>query len=122
MKAALGAFLVIQHAELPVQEHYLPMVRSAAARGYLFKGNLATLEDRVALGQGKAQLYGSQVVIEGGVVTLALPVADPDHLDERRSLMEMNPICEYLMGFSSEGPIEWDHCPRGPQAVDAGTD
>lgn len=46
-------FLVIQHADQATQEKYLPMMREAAKNGKAPPGNLALLEDRVALGQGK---------------------------------------------------------------------
>lgn len=54
-------FLVIQHSDIKVQEKYLPMMRRAVDEGKAQPANLALLEDRVALRQGKKQIYGSQV-------------------------------------------------------------
>src|SRR5688572_18211836 len=54
-------FLVIQHSDKTIQEKYLPMMREAAKQGKLSNSSLALLEDRVALAQGKKQLYGSQI-------------------------------------------------------------
>jgi hypothetical protein len=54
-------FLVIQHSNLPTQEKYLPMMRDAVKNGKAKGSRLALLEDRVALAQGKKQIYGSQI-------------------------------------------------------------
>src|ERR1035437_3626929 len=54
-------FLVIQHSDQATQEKYLPMMREAAKNGKASHSALALLEDRVALGQGKKQIYGSQI-------------------------------------------------------------
>ena len=54
-------FLVIQHSDLATQGQYLPMMREAVKHGNAQVSNLALLEDRVALRQGKRQIYGSHV-------------------------------------------------------------
>ncbi|MDT3404367.1 DUF6624 domain-containing protein [Mucilaginibacter terrae] len=59
-KGNLTLFLVIQHADIKTQEKYLPMMRKAATEGKANSANLALLEDRVAIRQGKKQIYGSQ--------------------------------------------------------------
>ena len=46
-------FLVIQHADLPTQLTYLPLLKSAVASKKLSPSSLALLEDRIALQQGK---------------------------------------------------------------------
>lgn len=109
-RAALGAFLVLQHAPLDMQERYVPMMRRAVEQKEALAGNLALLEDRIRLEEGKGQLYGSQVKVTGGVVTLALPVEDPAHLDERRATVGLEPVCEYLAEFRAQGPISWPSC------------
>lgn len=53
-------FLVIQHSDLKYQQKYLPMMREAVKKGDANPGNLAYLEDRVALREGRRQIYGSQ--------------------------------------------------------------
>lgn len=52
-KGSTTLFLVIQHADLGTQVKYLPMVREAVKQHKAQASNLALLEDRVALGQGK---------------------------------------------------------------------
>jgi len=57
----LTLFLIIQHSDQLTQQKYLPMMREAVKNGKAWGGNLALLEDRVALGQGRRQIYGTQV-------------------------------------------------------------
>lgn len=101
----LTIFLVIQHSPLKVQQKYLPMMREAVAKKQALAGNLALLEDRVALREGRKQTYGSQVQTD--TVTrknFLQPLEDPDHVDERRAAVGLGPLAEYLKQFG----IEWN--------------
>lgn len=102
---ALTIFLVIQHSPLPVQQKYLPMMREAVKSKQAIAGNLALLEDRVALGEGRKQTYGSQIHTDKatGKPYLA-PLEDPDHVDERRKAMGLGPLASYLKEFG----LTWD--------------
>lgn len=98
-------FLVIQHADLNIQLNYLPMARGAVEAGKLKAGSLALLEDRIAVRQGKDQLYGSQIGWDMINNTYYLmPVTDPDNLDKRRAAMNLPPIQTYLRSFN----MSWD--------------
>lgn len=104
-KGAQTLFLVIQHADISIQEKYLPMMREAVNKGNANPANLALLEDRVALRQGKKQVYGSQIWIdnETGKPYVA-PLEDPDKVDERRSAVGLGAFQDYLSLFG----IIWD--------------
>lgn len=98
-------FLVIQHAPLIVQEKYLPGMRDAVSRGKAYGSELALLEDRVALGEGRKQLFGSQ--IKGDPTTnkyYVCPLEDPDHVDIRRAEMGLDPLEFYVAKWQ----IKWD--------------
>jgi hypothetical protein len=56
-----AVFLVLQHANLKTQLAYLPMLHDAAMNHQLEASDLAMLEDRISVKQGKAQIYGTQV-------------------------------------------------------------
>lgn len=90
-------FLVIQHADQKTQEKYLPMMREAVAKGNAQASSLALLEDRVSLGQGKKQIYGSQIGFfkETGE-NYVLPLEDPDNVNKRRAEVGLNPLEEYI--------------------------
>ncbi|MGE5943668.1 MAG: DUF6624 domain-containing protein [Flavobacteriales bacterium] len=98
-------FLVIQHSELQVQEKYLPMMREAVEKGNARPSSLALLEDRVALGQGKKQIFGSQIGRnpESGEFYV-LPLQDPDNVDKRRAEVGLDTLQEYVSLWN----ITWD--------------
>lgn len=93
----LTLFLVIQHADQATQEKYLPLLRAAVKDKKAEGGQLALLEDRVALLQGKRQIYGSQIGYHPDTKAhILLPLEDPDRVDKRRAAVGLNPIAEYL--------------------------
>ncbi len=98
-------FLVIQHSDIAVQEKYLPMMREAVKNGKAQGSNLALLEDRVALRQGKRQLYGSQIAKDAGSEAYYIsPLEDPDNVDKRRAEVGLPPLADYVMRWN----IKWD--------------
>lgn len=99
-------FLVIQHADIAVQEKYLPMMRDAVAKGNARGSSLALLEDRVALRQGHRQIYGSQVGRDNLGEFYLSPLEDPDHVDERRAAVGLGPLAEYLMNWNMTWDVE----------------
>lgn len=98
-------FLVIQHADLEVQEKYLPMLREAVKKGDASPGSLAILEDRVALRNGKRQIYGSQIGrdTETGEYYVS-PLQDPESVDKRRAEVGLRPLDDYVATWD----IEWN--------------
>ncbi len=104
-QGATTLFLVIQHANLDVQEKYLPMMREAVRQGNTQPGNLALLEDRVALRKGKKQIYGSQVSrFPGTDKYYVSPLEDPDNVDKRRAAVGLGPLADYVLTWN----ITWD--------------
>lgn len=98
-------FLVIQHSDQKTQEKYLPMMREAVKNGKASASSLALLEDRVALAQGKKQVYGSQIGFDPATnKSYVLPLEDPDHVDERRASMGLGPLADYVRRWQ----IVWD--------------
>jgi hypothetical protein len=98
-------FLVIQHSDLPIQEKYLPMMREAVSKGNTRPSGLALLEDRVALRQGKKQVYGSQIGRNPETAEFYIsPLKDPDNVDKRREEVGLGTLQEYV----SRWDIEWD--------------
>lgn len=81
------------------------MMRNAVNNGKAKAGNLALLEDRIALKQGKEQLYGSQVSwnLASGEYYV-LPLADPDNVDKRRAMVGLQPLADYLSNWQ----MKWD--------------
>ena len=99
-KANIALFLVIQHSELEIQKKYLPLLHEAVKEGKAEPGNLAYLEDRIAVQQNKKQIYGSQ--LEYDTLTgkyHALPIEDPENVDKRRKKMGLLSLEEYISKF-----------------------
>jgi hypothetical protein len=104
-KANSTLFLVIQHSDQRTQEKYLPVMREAVKNGKAYPGSLALLEDRVGLGQGKKQVYGSQVGRDPETgAYYVLPLEDPDNVNKRRSEMGLPALEKYLEHWQ----IKWD--------------
>lgn len=86
-------FFVIQHADLKTQQRYLPVIRIAVTYGKVKPQHLALLEDRVALREGRKQIYGTQLSYPGYAV---LPLEKPDSVDIRRASVGLGPLKVYL--------------------------
>ena len=101
----LTLFLVIQHSDIETQVKYLPMMREAVKNENASPANLALLEDRVALRQGKRQIYGSQIGRdpETGEYYVS-PLIDPENVDKRRAEVGLGTIADYI----SHWGMTWD--------------
>lgn len=103
---AHAAWLLAQHAgDSPrIQERFLAMLADAVARREASPGDLAYLEDRVRVIANRPQLYGTQFVRDAHGLR-PQRIADPDHLDERRTAVGLRPFAEYerLMRERDEG-------------------
>ncbi|MEN2414216.1 DUF6624 domain-containing protein [Flavobacterium mesophilum] len=98
-------FLVIQHADLKYQQKYLPMLRVAVKNGNASPINLAYLEDRVALREGRKQTYGSQTAKNKKTNKWYIsPLIDPDNVDKRRAEVGLGPIADYAAKMN----IDWN--------------
>lgn len=93
-----AAWAIAQHSDLEpgFQSDALALLRAAVAADDASPGNLAYLEDRVAVGEGRPQLYGTQVGCGEDGPEPATPIRDEDGLDERRSSAGLAPIEDYL--------------------------
>ncbi|QEM02118.1 hypothetical protein DIU31_000755 [Mucilaginibacter rubeus] len=95
-------FLVIQHADLQTQQNYLQMIGAAEKNGEILSSNLAILEDRINMRTGKKQVYGSQGFTDKQTGKIYIyPIADVDHLDERRKAMGMPPMKDYVKNWDA---------------------
>ena len=100
-------FLVIQHSDLKVQQKYLPMMREAAKKGNADAGSLALLEDRIALREGKKQIYGSQIGTNPVTkIKYVLPLEDPDNVDKRRIEVGLGTLADYVKNWNITWNVE----------------
>ena len=95
---AEAAFLLVQHADLAFQKEMLPLVEKAYRSGGLSGQSYALLLDRVRVGEGKPQVYGTQAKRfeewKGQEPALA-PIEDEANVDKRRAEVGLPPLSEY---------------------------
>jgi hypothetical protein len=100
-------WLVIQHSSQEVQEKYLPMMREAVSQGKALPCHLALLEDRVAVGQGKKQMYGSQPDTDPDTGEYCVSsLEDPENVDERRLDVGLDKLGEYMSQWGATWELE----------------
>ncbi len=102
---ASTAFLVIQHADLEIQEKYLPIITKAADEGEVRWSSVALLVDRVNMRKGLPQIYGSQVSRhpEKELYYFAR-IENPKAVDSIRASIGMRPLQQYADNWD----ITWD--------------
>lgn len=98
-----AVFLVIQHADLQTQKKYYPMIKQAEKDGNILSSNVAILEDRIAVREGKPQPYGSQGHYDAEKKkTYVYPLKDLNNLDSLRKSMGLQPMKEYIKDWDPE--------------------
>ena len=106
-QANLALFMVIQHAPLSIQVKYLPLMQEAVKNGNANAKDLALLEDRIAIFQGRLQIYGSQLFWNKKTKEYyILPLADPDNVDKRRSEAGLQPLSKYVSSWGIQWNVE----------------
>lgn len=116
-KANQAIWIVIDHSNLAFQRKYLYLVKEKAEECILEKADYAILNDRVLMGEGKPQIYGTQIRMNATIVDDEItmqfflwPVENPIVLDSLRNTMGLSPIKEYLQNSSESigQEIVWD--------------
>lgn len=89
-------WLLVQHQDLAVQSQMLPAMKAAVDIGEASRKNYAYLFDRVEVGQGRPQHWGTQVHCAAGNQAILYPTDDPANLDGRRAALGLERIQQYL--------------------------
>ena len=97
VQGAQTLFLIIQHANLETQKKYYPLILKAEKEGNMLSSNVAILEDRIAVREGRPQTYGSQGYHDSQRnKTFIYPLADLNNLDELRKSRGLGPMKDYI--------------------------
>lgn len=95
-KANQGIWLIIQHAELKVQEKYLPLLKESVKKNESEGWHLAFLEDRVLMHNEKKQKYGTQAIWDANLMKNRIyPIEDLKNVNQRRLNLGLETIEEY---------------------------
>ena len=89
-------FLIIQHADLKTQKKYYPLILKAEREGNILSSNVAILEDRIAVREGRAQTYGSQGYYDSQKKkSFIYPLANLKKLDKLRKSRGLGLMKDY---------------------------
>lgn len=104
--AAGTAFFIVQHSDFETQKKYLPLMTEAANNGEARWSLLALLIDRINMGDGKPQIYGSQIQANDEGVYEVYEIENPQYVNQRRAEVGLGPIEEYVKYWDIEWTIE----------------
>ena len=94
LKGSGAVWTVLQHSEHATLKKHLPLMMKAAEAGDVDGGLLATSVDRVLVGDGLPQVYGTQFQeVDGQWVPR--PIEDEANVDARRKSVGLGPLAEY---------------------------
>lgn len=88
--------IVFIHTDLETKKKYLPMMREAVKNKRARADDVAYMEDKIAIAEGRKQIYGTQFILnENGKFKLS-SIEDPENVDARRAKVGLEPLAEYL--------------------------
>jgi hypothetical protein len=92
-----AAWRIVQHSigNPDLQRHALKLLKKAAAEGETPLWQVAMLEDRIRMLEGRPQIYGTQFDWdENGEMSPHPAIADPEQVDERRRAVGLGPLAQ----------------------------
>ena len=114
---AHAAWLIVQHAigEPLLQRRALELLRTAAAAGEAALLEVAMLEDRIRVAEGRPQRYGTQYDWDRDGRMSPHPIDAPEHVDERRRAVGLGPLAEdvrrrreHAAQSNEKPPADWE--------------
>jgi len=109
---AAAAFLILQHAvsRPDVQRRGLALMLDAIPRGDANMMDAAYLSDRIAVFEGRPQLYGTQFDWFDGALSPA-PIADHEDIEVRRAAVGLPPLADVTSMLRKRAVEEGDSPP-----------
>ena len=98
-EASHAAWLLVQHADLELQEYCLGLMK-AVPESENDPRQAAYLTDKINVRNDRPQIYGTQYVKKGEEGLVLYDVDDPDALDERRKELGLRPA-SYVYDFEA---------------------
>ena len=87
-------WLVIQHSKAEYRKRYISYFVEANEAGAIDAGSIALMKDRMAMDDGKPQIYGSQLIGDN-----LYNLRDASTVDQRRASVGLDSLKEYLARF-----------------------
>jgi hypothetical protein len=94
-EASSSAAIILVHSpDHEFQRGLLPQLDGLVSDGKIIGSDIAKLTDKLLIGDGKLQRFGTQFHVADGEA-VPVPVEDPAHLDELRAKYMLPPMDEY---------------------------
>lgn len=108
-----AAFLIAQHAiSLPAfQRRALAMLLDAAEQSEINVVDTAYLADRIAVFEGRPQVFGTQFDWDEQGLLSPAPIEAPERVDERRASVGLPPIAEAIAQMRARAAAEGERAP-----------
>ncbi len=88
-------FFVLQHSPGPIMGYYYRNVEQAVNNGKINRSTFALMQDRLLMGFGYKQVYGTQILNDQ-----LYELQDPDNVNVRRAEVGLGPIETYVEYFN----------------------
>lgn len=110
---AEAAWLVLQHAigNPELQRRCVPLIKDAAELGEIPAYQVASLEDRICVFEGRPQRYGTQFDWDEYGMMSPQPLQDPERVDEYRQSVGLKPLAEKTKEMRLRAAAEGHECP-----------
>jgi len=112
-----AAWLVLQHAigNPDLQRRCLPLLKAAAETEEIPAFQVACLEDRICVFEGRPQRYGTQFDWDENGMMSPNPLQDPKRVDSYRQSVGLGPLSEKTKEMRLRAAAEGDEYPRNFQ-------
>ncbi|MGB5981657.1 MAG: DUF6624 domain-containing protein [Nonlabens sp.] len=103
----MAIWLVFQHGDNFHRKKYFPLLKKAEQNGDLQSSEMALMEDRILMNDGKPQIYGSQITENRETGEwMIYDLSEPETVDKRRAEVGLEPLSEYVKHWDIEFNIE----------------
>lgn len=100
-------WLVLQHADNENRKKYFKILKKSAKNGDLSEGQIAIMQDRILMMDGKPQIYGSQIVENKETRKWEIyNLKNSKLVDKRRAKVGLSPLDEYVKKWNIEFNVE----------------
>jgi hypothetical protein len=112
-EAAEAAWLIVQHAigHPALQRRCRALIAHAVRDGEAEPAQLAMLEDRIRLFEGRRQLYGTHFDWDEAGELSPQPIEDPEEVDARRAATGLPPLAQRQAELRAQAARESDGPP-----------
>ena len=115
-QAAGNAFFIarLSDHDLPFQKTVLALLQTAARIGDVSPLHFAFLSDHIAVAEGRAQYYGTQLVVVAACKFNFAPLDDRSQVEARRKELKLQPLDEFISMVNSSADSNGCQAPTAP--------